>query len=302
MAGKRDRLGIILNPIAGRGKGGQWRERLEDQACRSGREFVWLESERPGHATKLACELLEMGIKTIVACGGDGTINEVATALTGAKDIRFGIVPLGCGNDFVRSTAIPRDPETAFQMILDNRFKTIRSDCGRIDGRYFFNNLGIGFDGAVAVTAERVNRLKNPYQAGVLRHIFTFREFDSTLHSDGRERMNDPIFMFVASIGKAYGGGFYITPDAELGDGLMDVLVVPVTKRWKRPRLLWLVTRQKHLNHPAFRFFRAREVELDLKDKTVPAHVDGIRLTVTGRVKIDLIPGALTIITGDKQP
>jgi len=299
---KPDRLGIILNPIAGRGKCGRWRDRLENQACISGREFVWLESEHPGHATKLATELIQMGIKTVVACGGDGTINEVGTALAGADGVQFGIVPLGCGNDFVRSISTPSDPEKAFQLILDNRFKTIRSDCGRINGRYFFNNLGIGFDGAVVVTAEKVNRFSNPYQAGVVRHIFTYREFDATLHSDGRERMNDPIFMFVASIGKAYGGGFYITPDAELGDGLMDVLVVPVTKRWKRPRLLWLVTRQKHLNDPSFRFFRAREVELDLKDNSVPAHVDGIRMTVTGRAKIELIPDALTIITGDRQP
>ena len=299
MTPRPERLGFILNPIAGRCKAGAYREKLQTIVRDSGKPFVWLESERPGHATTLTRELVDMGIRTIIACGGDGTVNETGTALAGVPGVRFGIVPLGCGNDFVRSVASPRDPEDACRLFLSDKLKTIRSDCGKINDHYFFNNLGIGFDGAVVVTAEKVNRLKNPYHAGVARHIFTFREFDVTVRSDGKARMAEPVFIFVASIGKAYGGGIYITPDAELGDGLMDMLVVPRTKWWKRPRLFWLVTRKKHLKDPAFRFFRGRHVEMDLGPQTVPAHVDGMRLNVTGQVNIQVIPNALTLITGE---
>ena len=299
MAEKLERIGFILNPIAGRCKAGAYRERLQKIIRDSGKPFVWVESERPGHATTLARELVEMGIRTIIACGGDGTVNEVGTALAGVPDVRFGIVPLGCGNDFVRTVASPRDPEDACRLFLSDSTKTIRSDCGQINDRYFFNNLGIGFDGAVVITAEKVNRLKNPYTAGVARHIFTFREFQVDLRTDGKPRMSEPIFIFVASIGKAYGGGIYITPDAELGDGLMDMLVVPRTKWWKRPRLFWLVTRKKHLKDSAFRFFRGRNVEMELGEQRVPAHVDGMRLTLHGTVRIQVIPEALTLITGD---
>ncbi len=299
MVKRSDRLGFILNPVAGRCKAALQRDRIQRIVRESGKPFIWLESERPGHATSLATELLELGVETVIACGGDGTVNEVGTALAGATGIRFGIVPLGCGNDFIRTVGSPRDPEQACRLFTSNNFRTIRSDCGRINDRYFFNNLGIGFDGAVVVTAEKINRLKNPYPAGVVRHIFTYREFDTNLIADGKPRMHEPIFIFVASIGKAYGGGIYITPDAELGDGLMDMLVVPRTSWWKRPRLFWLVTRKKHLKDPAFRFFRGRKVEMDLGAQQVPAHLDGIRASFTGTVQVELIPDALTLITGE---
>lgn len=297
MSALQSPLAIILNPAAGRGKAANFRGRLESIALESGRSFLWRESEAPAHATEVTRQLVKDGFKTIIACGGDGTINEVGTALAGHPEVQFGIVPLGMGNDFIRSAGIPRDPEVALRMILSGDYRTICCDCGKINGTYFMNNLGIGFDGAVVTTAQKVNRLKNPYYAGVARHLLTYNTFPAHIRSDGKDRMSEPIFMFVASIGKAYGGGFYITPDAQLDDGLMDVIVVPGTRRLSRPRLLWLVSKQKHLKNKGFRFFRSREIELDVYDKTIDAHVDGIRLTVTGKIRIQLIPGAISVIT-----
>ncbi len=290
-------LGIILNPAAGRGKAALFRDSLEEIALKSGVPFFWRESESPGHATELAAGMIKEGYRTIVACGGDGTINEIASALVGHSTVKFGIVPLGMGNDFIRSAGIPRDPETAFRMILSGKYRTISSDCGKVDGHYFFNNLGIGFDGAVVKTAQQVKRMKNPYHAGVARHLLNYRTFAAHIRSDGKARMSEPIFMFVASIGKAYGGGIYITPDARLDDGLMDVVVVPGTNRFVRPWLLYLVSRKKHIGHRGFRFFRSRDIELDLYDKVINAHVDGIHFTLTGKVRVELIPDALSVIT-----
>lgn len=302
MTDRSDKLGIVLNPAAGRGKAALFREKLESMLRASERPFVWLESEYPGHAAKLVDELDRMKIRTIIACGGDGTINEMGSALVGKKQVRFGIVPLGMGNDYIRSAGIPRDPEAALRLILDDDYDIIPSDAGQINDRYFFNNLGIGFDGAVVVAAERIRRMKNPYYAGVARHIFTYREFPAVIRSEGKVRMDDRIFMFVASIGKAYGGGFYITPEAELADGLADVIVVPATRSWRRLHLLWLVSRKKHVRHPAFRFFRSREMEMDLGDHMVDAHLDGIRAQFSGTVRIRVIPGALHVITRKEQP
>ncbi len=297
MADRKGSVGIILNPAAGRGKAVQFRDRLEKIALESGTSFLWRESEAPAHATTLAKEMMKEGYRTIVGCGGDGTINEIGSALAGHSEVNFGIVPLGMGNDFIRSAGIPRDPEAAFRLILSGNYSVIHSDCGKVDGHYFFNNLGIGFDGAVVVTAQKVNHMKNPYYAGVARHLLTYRTFSAHIRSDKKARMSEPIFMFVASIGKAYGGGFYITPDARLDDGLMDVVVVPGTNHFARPWLLYLVSRKKHLKHKGFRFFRSKDVELDLYDKVIDAHVDGIRITVSGKVHVELIPGALSVIT-----
>ena len=297
MAKKPEAVGIILNPAAGRGKAAAFRDRLEEIALASNVPFLWRESEAPAHATELAKEMMKDGYKTVIGCGGDGTINEIGSALAGHPEVKFGIVPLGMGNDFIRSAGIPRDPETALKLILSGNYKVIHSDCGKINDHYFFNNLGIGFDGAVVVTAQKVNHMKNPYYAGVARHLLTYRTFAAHIRSDGKARMSEPIFMFVASIGKAYGGGFYITPDAKLDDGLMDVVVVPGTNHFARPWLLYLVSRKKHLKHKGFRFFRSREVELDIYDKVIDAHVDGIRFTVTGKVRVELLPGALSVIT-----
>jgi diacylglycerol kinase (ATP) len=297
MKEKTGPVGIILNPAAGRGKAASFGRQLEEIALESKVPFLWRESEAPAHATSLAKQMMEDGYKTIIGCGGDGTINEIGSALAGHPEVKFGIVPLGMGNDFIRSAGIPRDPDKALRMILSGNHRVIHSDCGRINGHHFFNNLGIGFDGAVVLTAQKVNHMKNPYYAGVARHLLTYRTFAAHLRSDGKARMSEPIFMFVASIGKAYGGGFYITPDARLDDGLMDVVVVPGTNHFSRPWLLYLVSRRKHLKHKGFRFFRSRNVELDLYDKVLNAHVDGIHITVTGKVKVELIPGALSVIS-----
>jgi len=291
-------VGIILNPAAGRGKAASFGKQLEEIALASKVPFLWRESEAPAHATSLAKEMMKDGYKTIIGCGGDGTINEIGTALAGHPEVKFGIVPLGMGNDFIRSAGIPRDPEIALRLILSGDYSVIHSDCGKINEHHFFNNLGIGFDGAVVKTAQKVNHMKNPYYAGVARHLLTYRTFAAHIHSDGKARMSGPIFMFVASIGKAYGGGFYIAPDARLDDGLMDMVLVPGTNHFVRPWLLYLVSRKKHLQHKGFHFFRSRIVELDLYDKVVDAHVDGIRITVTGKMKVELIPGALSVISG----
>ncbi len=301
MATENSPLGIILNPAAGRGKAALFSNILEEIALSSGVPFLWRESEAPGHATELAKEMMKEGYTTIVGCGGDGTINEIGSALVEHPEVKFGIVPLGMGNDFIRSTGIPRNPEAALRLILSGNYRLVHSDCGKVDGYYFFNNLGIGFDGAVVVTAQKVNHLKNPYYAGVARHLLTYRTFAAHIRSDKKARMSEPIFMFVASIGKAYGGGFYITPDAKLDDGLMDIVVVPGTNHFARPWLLYLVSRKKHLKHKGFRFFRSRDVELDLYDKVIDAHVDGIRITVSGKVHVELLPGALSLITSKER-
>ncbi len=187
-------------------------------------------TERPGHARELAQSGLRRGVTTFVAWGGDGTVNEIGSALVGT-DATLAIVPSGSGNGLARELGIPLEPAGAFQVVFEGRSRLI--DAGELDGHLFFNIAGIGLDARVAhrfAQGERRGLVR--YLELAAREIASFTPHEYALTADGRELIVRPLLIAIANA-RQYGNGALIAPEALLDDGKLDLVVVDYLPAWK---------------------------------------------------------------------
>ena len=240
-------VAVIINPIAG--TGGRMdvaRDRVEQAASLvAGRGLdaqavQVLVTERPGHAGELTQALLAQGVATVVAWGGDGTVNEVAAALA-FRDATLVVVPSGSGNGLARELQIPCDPERAFAVAFEGRRCQI--DAGELDGRLFFNVAGIGLDARVAhrfAAGGLVRRGFGRYLTATTQELFTYQAGYHTVVTDGTALHVRAMLIAIANA-RQYGNGAVIAPAARVDDGKLDVVIVaarsPLAALAQVPRL-----------------------------------------------------------------
>jgi diacylglycerol kinase (ATP) len=225
-------VAVVINPIAGSGgRPDVARDRAERAASLlsarglNGHAAQILVTERSGHARELALALLAQGTTTVIAWGGDGTVNEVASALA-FRDATLAVVPSGSGNGLARDLQVPMHPERAFDVALTGR--TCRIDAGELDGRLFFNVAGIGLDARVAqefAAGGLAKRGLSRYVAVTARALFTYQADEYTVVTDGVTRHLRPLLIAIAN-SRQYGNGAMIAPSARLDDGKLDVVTV----------------------------------------------------------------------------
>jgi YegS/Rv2252/BmrU family lipid kinase len=219
----------IINPISGAGADTSVAARraamLRDAAQRRGIDLDIRLTERAGHARELATAAVASGATLVVAWGGDGTINEVGSALA-FREARLAIVPSGSGNGLARELGIPFEPERAFDVAFAGRERRI--DAGEIDGRLFFNVAGLGLDARVAhrfAADGLVRRGFLRYLEITARELFTYQPDEHTIVTDGSAMRVRALLVAIANA-RQYGNGAIIAPDASLDDGRLDVIVV----------------------------------------------------------------------------
>jgi YegS/Rv2252/BmrU family lipid kinase len=223
------RVAVIINPISGTGgRVDVARDRAERAAAlidRRGLDADVFLTECQGHARELTCAALQHGASICVAWGGDGTVNEVASALA-FRDATLAIVPSGSGNGLARELGVPLDPERAFDVALGGHARCI--DAGELDGRLFFNIAGIGLDARVAhrfAAGGLVRRGFLRYLEITAREVFTYRPDVHTVIIDGTPMCVRPLVIAIANA-RQYGNGALIAPDARVDDGRLDVVVI----------------------------------------------------------------------------
>jgi diacylglycerol kinase family enzyme len=175
------------------------------------------------------------GADIVVACGGDGTINEVASCLV-STPIPLGIIPLGSGNGLASNLHIPKNLRRALAIIRNHR--TVKIDVGQVDGHYFFSNTGIGFDADVIKYYE--SSQKHTLYGYACAGLASFRNMgdnrDLTVHVDADSHLVNPFIVLISNTNQM---GYHVslTPKASLQDGLLDVLIISEISRLK---MLWL--------------------------------------------------------------
>jgi YegS/Rv2252/BmrU family lipid kinase len=219
----------IINPISGtNGRLSVARDRAELAASLmagcgvDGQVFI---TERPGHARELATASLAQGASLVIAWGGDGTVNEVGSALA-FRDAALGVIPSGSGNGLARELRIPFDAASAIDVALNGR--EIRIDAGELDQHLFFNVAGIGLDARVAhrFAANGLTRRGfRRYAAITARELFTYTPDYHTIVTDGQTLRGRTLLIAIANA-RQYGNGALIAPAARLDDGRLDVIVV----------------------------------------------------------------------------
>jgi diacylglycerol kinase (ATP) len=224
-------VAVVINPISGSGGRPDVARRRAELAVaeleRHGHEGEVFVTERAGHARELTRAALGRGVRLVLAWGGDGTVNEVASVLafTGAA---IGIIPSGSGNGLSRELRIPFDPAAAFAIALTSgRDRVI--DAGELDGHLFFNIAGIGLDARVAhrfAAGGLVRRGFWRYLEITAQELFTYDPDEHTVVVDGAPVRVRALLIAIAN-GRQYGNGAIIAPHAQLDDGRLDVVIVP---------------------------------------------------------------------------
>lgn len=252
-------LAFIVNPAAG---GGRVRRRwplVEAELRRRDVRWQAFFTEDVGHATALAKAACSEGYDAVVAVGGDGTLNEVVNGAVGT-DVPVGVIPLGTGVDFSRTTRMPRNPAAALDVILAGRVR--RVDLGVVNDRYFCNVAGTGFD---ALVADRVNQYGSkrggiiPYLKAVFQTLFSYQNAPFKISVDD-ETFEVTSLLLAVGNGRYYGGGFKICPDADIGDGRFDVCIVGDIGKLTTSVLLVSALAGVHRMHPKVTLVRSRRV------------------------------------------
>lgn len=221
---------VIINPISGTGGRPEIaRRRAEIAAQWTGQRGIDAQifvTERPGHARDLARSAVARGGRLVVAWGGDGTMNEVASELA-FTDVALGMMPSGSGNGLARELGLPLDPIAALEVAVGGAERVI--DAGEIDGHLFFNLAGIGLDARVAHRFAQdglVRRGFSRYLEIALRELFTYEADEHTITFDGGETLRERALLIAIANGRQYGNNARIAPHARVDDGCLDVIVV----------------------------------------------------------------------------
>lgn len=284
---------FIVNPNARSGRGRKIWRRVKARLHEKGIVFQVYFTEHVGHAVKIARMLADEGsFKTVVAMGGDGTVNEVIEGLMGHPEVIFGYIPIGSGNDFARGLGISFDWQTALDRILGDHQTawvwpmrlTYKDGRGRARVRHGAGSSGVGFDAAVcdgvnhSVAKGWLNRLKLgklAYAAIAVKKIFTVPEQSVRLRVDGREIKRYKKVLFICMLKGAYeGGGFKFCPEGDLRQDRLNVCVVSRVPRLKCLFILPFAFAGKHVMFKGVEVFGCRKLEMELSGNW-PVHMDG---------------------------
>lgn len=249
-------------------------------------------TKKAGHAREIAAEGLSSGVKYFLVAGGDGTVNEVASVLSGT-DAVMGILPSGSGNGLAHHLGIPVSMDEALKLF--NRQHITRIDTCSVNDRFFVSIAGIGFDARVARQfAQNRRRGFITYAQLVFREYFSYRPKKYLLFFDGREISTRAFFISFANSGQ-FGYNTMIAPNASITDGLIDVCIVQKPPLSAFPGILRLVlkhriNRSRYLNtYQSARIYVKRN-----KGKTV--NIDGEAVKLGKELNIQVIPANLNVV------
>ncbi len=250
-------------------------------------------TERPGDGRELAARALDRGTRLVFAWGGDGTVNEVASALAFGPGT-LGIIPSGSGNGLARELGIPSDPAAAVRAALAGHDAQI--DAGDLDGRLFFNVAGVGFDAQVAHRfsgAAMGRRGLSSYLWTTGREALRFRPVRMVLDAD-EDRFDIRPFLVAIANGREWGNGARIAPRARPDDGRLDVVMV--TASWA-PAVLMRAWRlyTNSFDRASCAITRSVEHVSIRTDAPVPVHVDGEPAGLHTSLSVRVHRGALRV-------
>lgn len=292
------RLFVVVNPTSGRGRARRARPQVERTLEKLGVDYELALTTRSGEATEMAREAVAGGFSRVLAIGGDGLAGEVLNGIVGS-DVEFALVPSGTGNDLAGALELPIDPIEAAHLAVYG--KAVPIDVGQVNGRYFFQVAGAGFDSQVTKLANDTSWLKGKevYIYAVLRTLLSFKAASFRITTP-RQQIELKAMMVAVGNGPSYGGGMRVTPAAHYDDGLLDVCIV---KDVSIPRFLAVfpkVFKGTHIKSDAVLMLTTTELHLEA-DRAFPIYADG---EYVGSLPADITihPRAISIVAPAYSP
>jgi len=292
------RYAFIYNPGSRGGRAEQWVDQLQDHIGTLD-QARFIRSELKGDIAGKAAEILPE-TDVVVACGGDGTVREVASVLAGTSKT-MGIIPLGSGNDLCKTLGIPTDLNRSLELLASHNITAI--DVGQCNNFIFLNSLGFGFDGLTNRFAAEL--LNYPpilrYAIAAMKAAGKQIAFNATIDTANAGPEQRSLLMVTLANGKVEGGSFWIAPQADIADGKLEMVTVNPVKKWKIPFLLPFFLFKRADRIPYIKTKKISSLQLQF-DQTVAVHADGEIIENAGcDFHIRIKPEDLNVITGSLQ-
>jgi len=302
------RVRLIVNPTAGGGAARLAVPTIERRLRDHELSFDLAYTERPWHAAALARQAVRDGCEVVVAVGGDGTSNEVLNGLMSAKEngegtAALGILCVGRGNDFAFGAGVPPSIEGGCDALAEGHRRWI--DVGwvegepLVEGRFFGNGVGIGFDAVVGFEAAKLKRLRGllGYLIAALRTIFLYAHAPRTRIEFGDRTIEQESLMISTMNGRRMGGGFLMAPEAEIDDGRFDLCIASGVSRLGILALIPRFLKGTQKGHAAITTGRADEVRVVAQRGSLPAHADGETLCTEGKsLTMRILPRQIEVV------
>jgi YegS/Rv2252/BmrU family lipid kinase len=284
---------LIINPAAHNVPALKRRREAEDWLRESGWRFRWEQTTERGQATAIAARAAREGVPLVIACGGDGTVNEAANGLAGTETA-LGTLPAGTSNIWAREAGISRKALEAVRLMATGERRLI--DLGKAGDHYFLLFAGIGIDAQITRNVSlQIKRYVGAAAYGVaaLREALRWRSRPVIVRLDGAEQ---PLNMLMAIVGntRLYAGLTRITPRAVVDDGLLDVCIYQGHGTGDILTLTGRTLLQKHRTAPKVIYRRAKKIEFDWQEP-LPLQLDGDYVGPCPR-QIDVVPSALWVV------
>jgi YegS/Rv2252/BmrU family lipid kinase len=307
---------LVLNPMAGHGAALKMFPQVETALRKAGMEFEIVHTRASLHAVQLAWEAPAQGYERIIAIGGDGIVHEVVNGLLRASNegetIALGIIPLGTGNDFIKSLPPALSPgqsrddwQQAIPRIVGG--KTLLVDVGKITGdlpapghphpQYFTNGMDVGFGARVAKAVRGISLTGTAaYLLAIMQVLVDYNLPHIRLTLDSGQVVELDTTLTGVTNGRCLGSSFWLTPQADVQDGMLDVVIAKALNRVGILQVIPQIMKGTHLNHPAVSFFRAQKVVIE-SPAPMTAEADGeLPFLEARRLEIQILPKRLRMI------
>ena len=291
---KKNKIFFIINPLHSKGIK-KLKSLIKTKFTSDKYDVNILISEYKGHAIKLAKKALYNKANIVVACGGDGTINEIGQSLV-KTSVLLGIIPLGSGNGFARHFNIPRNLNNALNIISEN-FSTI-IDVGKINNTFFFNNFGLGLEARFIheYSKKEIRGLKG-YIISFFKTIPSFKKQKIEIEFNNRKKKLFPFFFLVSNTSQQ-GYNFSITPKAKANDGKLELVY---TENNSLLVLFYNLIISLLIKRKSFQLLKYSELNkisiTKINDAPFCLQIDGEILDINKKkIVLELVPKSLRVI------
>ena len=267
----RSSLALFLNPAAAGGRAARALDEVKDELERLRASYRVMDTQSLDHAREEALTAAAQD-ETVVAIGGDGLVGCLAGALMNTKSA-LGIVPGGRGNDFARVLGIPREPKAAARLVMEGEERLV--DVGDVNGRPFVGIASVGFDSDANRIANETKVVKGNlvYLYAGLRTLVEWKPATFEVVVDGVPHSVTGYGLAIAN-SKAYGGGMYLVPHAELDDGRLDIALSGQDPKLHHLTLMGKVFKGTHVDDPYIRWLAGSEIQVSA-DRPFTMYADG---------------------------
>ncbi|HTD98414.1 MAG TPA: diacylglycerol kinase family protein [Mucilaginibacter sp.] len=285
---------FIINPVSGGKKKDDVPELIQKNLDQALFEPTIVFTDGALHGSQLAADAVGE-YEYVVAVGGDGTINEIASSIAGT-DTTLGILPFGSGNGLSRFLGIPMNTEKAIKTLNEQRVEAI--DAGKLNGQWFFNMAGMGFDAHISeVFSHDKTRGFGAYIRSAFREIANYKSETYQLEIDGAKYEREA-FMLSFANSSQYGNNAHVSPCASVQDGLLDICIIKPFPLYRFPEMGLRMFTKTAEGSKYVEIIQGKHVIVKRKQGG-PVHLDGEPQMMGADAEIMMMPRSLKIITGE---